>query len=430
MDAKTRTEKLKEVSNKNPVQTGINLYYKGQSHTFNAYAIPLEYLIYNKYNGRISAPVKSYEREVRPLDPENPEDVKVIEKFLLESNEKRNIITRNDIRLKGQREYGVVTNDGRIIDGNRRASILNSLWRDESIPYEERSRFKEFIAVILPEDIDYSDLLYLEASIQLGEDEKVGYDPIAKYLKARDMKEAGISTKDIATAMSVDEDIVSNYLSVLKLMDEYLKYCKYPGIYTMLSKREDLFLTLNRWMTTYKNGRVSTADWAFESDDISDLKRISFDYIRAQYEGKEFRLLGNPKQGASVFKTEKAWTDFRDKHQNTIDHITNSEPTVESYRENNPDADITKLLEGRDKDWQDRVSMELTSNLQEAVNMAQSATSDNPVKQIELALSNISLIDETSSKFVQREVYIKLTQLQEKVSSMINSHPESNNGKD
>ena len=90
MDAATRTAKLAEIVKREPVQTGINLYYRGKSHTFNAYSIPLEYLIYNKYNGRISAQVKSLERESRPLDPENPDDVKTIEKFLRESNEKRN----------------------------------------------------------------------------------------------------------------------------------------------------------------------------------------------------------------------------------------------------------------------------------------------------------------------------------------------------
>lgn len=430
MDAATRTAKLAEIVKREPVQTGINLYYRGKSHTFNAYSIPLEYLIYNKYNGRISAQVKSLERESRPLDPENPDDVKTIEKFLRESNEKRNKNTREDILLKGQRQYGVVTNDGRIIDGNRRASILNWIWKDETIPYEQRSRFKEFIAVILPDDIDYSDLLYLEASIQLGEDEKVGYDPIAKYLKARDMKDAGIKEDDIARAMSITKKDVSNYLSVLKLMDEYLKYCQCPGIYTMLSKREDLFLTLNGWMTTYKNGRVSTANWAFEADDISDLKRISFDYIRNQYEGKEFRQLGNPNKGTSVFKTKEAWTDFRDKHFEKIDPVTKSEKPIETYREEHPDADITKVLEGRDQDWSAKVSSDLGSNLEEATNMAQSATSDNPVKQIELALSHISLINETSDKFSKVEVYNKLSELLNKVDSLIKAHPENSDGKD
>lgn len=198
----------------------------------------------------------------------------------------------------------------------------------------------------------------------------------------------------------------------------------------MLSEREDHFLVLNGWIKTYKNGRVTTANWAFEEDDISDLKRIAFDYIRSKYEGKEFRQLGNTGKGVSVFKTKDAWAELKKMHLEMVAPITEKEQPIEEYRESRPDADITKVLEARDQEWTDLVEETLSENLQRATNMAQSAMSDNPVKQIDLAISNISLINENSDKFKEEKVFDKLNELFNKVSSMLKNHPVNSNGKD
>ena len=87
MDAKTRKEKLNELVKKksNIAMTGIPLQYKGSTRIENVYKIPLEYLIYNKYNGRIGSEVLSYEKQNGPLNPEIEHDKKMIEGFLYNS---------------------------------------------------------------------------------------------------------------------------------------------------------------------------------------------------------------------------------------------------------------------------------------------------------------------------------------------------------
>ena len=49
-----------------PCRTGNPIMYKGVRKELPAYRIPLEYLIYNPYNGRIGSVVKSYERQFYP----------------------------------------------------------------------------------------------------------------------------------------------------------------------------------------------------------------------------------------------------------------------------------------------------------------------------------------------------------------------------
>ena len=86
MNAEQRKSELKRIQEtQEPSMTGITLTYHGERRKFNAYSIPLSILTYNPYNGRIGAEVKSYERQHHVLDPDDADDVKIIEKFLWES---------------------------------------------------------------------------------------------------------------------------------------------------------------------------------------------------------------------------------------------------------------------------------------------------------------------------------------------------------
>ena len=140
MNAEERKAKLKEFTDhpEKAVRTGIPIMYHGQRRTFPAYEIPLEYLVYNPYNGRIGSVVKSYERQNHPIDPEDPQDKLWIEKFLWESKVDANKKTKERLLKEHQEKHGIVTADGIIIDGNRRASLLNKIMADDSIPFNEK----------------------------------------------------------------------------------------------------------------------------------------------------------------------------------------------------------------------------------------------------------------------------------------------------
>ena len=161
MNAQERKAKLKEFTD-NPgtaVRTGIPITYHNSIITLNAYAIPLEYLVYNPYNGRIGSVVKSYERQNHTLNPEDSADKALIEKFLWESKPEANKKTKARLLKEHQQKHGIVTADGIIIDGNRRASLLNNIMADADIPYTDKSHCQYFIAIILPEDADKKEIL-------------------------------------------------------------------------------------------------------------------------------------------------------------------------------------------------------------------------------------------------------------------------------
>lgn len=124
MTTEERKLKIKEISKGTPVATGTKLKYQGEIREFDVYKIPLEFLVYNVENGRISSLVKSYKREYGDLDMTRETDMNKIAQFLFESSKDRNEKTMRDLAQNGQLEPGIITMDGVIVDGNRRASLL------------------------------------------------------------------------------------------------------------------------------------------------------------------------------------------------------------------------------------------------------------------------------------------------------------------
>lgn len=406
MNAAERKAKLKEFVNhpEKACRTGIPITYHGSIITLDAYAIPLEYLVYNPYNGRIGSVVKSYERQNHPLNPEDPDDKKLIEKFLWDSKPEANKKTKERLLKEHQQKHGIVTADGIIIDGNRRASLLNNIMADESIPFTDKSHCQFFIAIILPEDADKKEILALETTYQMGEDAKVDYNPIEKYLKCKDLKDAGFTDDDIAGMMDCKPSEVRVMLSALQLMDEYLDEYGYSGMYTQLDKSEDSFLKLDSALKKYKAGVSSM--WAYDPEaDVSDLKLIAFDYIRANFEQTLFRSIisvpsaKNP--ASSFFAKQEVWERFRDKHFETTDAV--KEESVEEIMAKNP-PDLGRALKSRDQRWKQVVSDAFDDNYVQCFDiLSNHANSAKPLQQLIKACQALEVVDVSQPSFVSDE---------------------------
>ena len=75
--------------------------------------------------------------------------------------------------------------------------------------------------------------------------------------------------------------------------------------------------------------------------DISDLKLVCFDYIRARYEGKEFRDIAKTGKDGSIFFFKDLWDDFLKQHQ---EKTPADEETVDELRRRCPGEDLSLLL--------------------------------------------------------------------------------------
>ena len=406
MDSVTRKSKLQELrtSQLNQKMTGIPLRYKGTTREEVVWRIPLDYLIYNKYNGRIGSEVLSYEKQNGELNAELDSDREIIEKFLYESKEDRNKTTMKSLLENGQQRYGIVTSDGIIVDGNRRAMLLNRLFhkREEfGYAYAQVEHCQYFLAIILPDDAEERDIQQLETIYQMGEDDKLDYNPIEKYLKCKELKRLGFSVEDIAQFMSEKPGQIKEWLKILTLMEEYLQEYGYDGIYTRLEKTEGPFVDLKNYLDSYtkRGANVRNADWCYTDSDISDLKLVCFDYIRARYEGKEFRDIAKTGKDGSIFFFKDLWEDFLAQHQK---NTPADDETVEALRQRYPSEDLSLLLKQRDNAWIEKAKGHLKGNLNRfSRRLEDKRDANKPAELIERALSALKSVDYEQSSFTE-----------------------------
>ena len=409
MNQELRRKKLNEIEKEgNPYMTGIRIKYENEMKEFSAFRIPLKYLIYNKYNGRIGSLVKSFEKQYRELDMEKEEDTKRIEDYLWRSKENRNKLTLKSLVEDGQQRYGIVTNDGIIIDGNRRACLLNKIYNDRDSHKEDVDHCQYFMAVILPKDTSKREILKLETSYQMGEDEKLDYNAIEKYIKCSDLMVEGFSTGDISKMMGESKKQIEEWISIFERMKKYLDHLGYDGIYTSLNKREGQFVDLNNYLKKYE-AKQQNANWSYEDDDIGDLETICFDYIRAQYEGKDFRNIAKTGRddNSSIFCNKKIWEPFVNQHFEKLEQIHEESP--DEFRKKHPDYELTRLYEERDKNWKKNTHDILENNLRHySRKLDDIRESREPLKLLKKAKDCLEFIDTDVETFYSDKKALEL----------------------
>lgn len=335
MDKNTRIDRIKEVKDRSSDDMKEEIVWEDVLQAFPVYKIPLEYLVYNKYNGRILTRTKSLESQGKSIEVETREGKETIERLLWESKPDRNKQTLNDLEKFGQKRVGIVTADGIIIDGNRRAMLL-----------DRSKKYNYFKAIVLPVTLEQNPLEIekLETSYQMGEDEKLSYNPIEKYLKAQNLKRKNVEVEDIAKWMGEPEKEVEKYIRTMAIMDEYLLINKYDGMYTQLYGREDSFLSLEKWTTNFYEEKSARAFDGYKDSDVDDLKSIVFDYIRADYEGKSMRIIADGSKESHFFGDKNLWRDFCETHFRNIEPIKFEEDPIKFENA----IDLEKSLNSRD----------------------------------------------------------------------------------
>lgn len=401
MTSEERKKEISKIKSHQPIATGTQLRYKGETKSFDVYSIPLELLAYNVDNGRISSLVKSHIKERGGIDPTNSVGAKIIEKFLFQSNEERNKKTRQDLIDNGQLEFGIITADGVIVDGNRRASLLKSIAEDKSLPQSVRDRCKYFKTRILPEDADCKEILRLETTYQMSTDSKVDYNPIEKYLHANDMKERGFTLDEIKNYMGFkNTGEVTTTLDILSLIDEYLDTYGYDGIYTRMPKGfEDDMLKLNQTIKSIRNGG-NKFGW-IQQDEIdeviTDLKAICFDFIRLNAKGDfDFRMISYTSSG-NILQSRDTWKKFVERYNDMQEHMKDEEDVDSVLSKATNDNETKGLLDKRDNKWRKQVEEPLMDAFKECKDIVESKKEANkPAVLISKAKNSLETIDKSS----------------------------------
>lgn len=110
-----------------PTDVTRKITMDGVTKVYQVYKIKLSCLYYNDQNDRIATWISKYKADnaLEYFDISDREQYNsVIQQFIIDSNPSAIDKTKSNISMVDQREPGVVLNDGRIIDGNRRFTCL------------------------------------------------------------------------------------------------------------------------------------------------------------------------------------------------------------------------------------------------------------------------------------------------------------------
>ncbi|NNT70922.1 hypothetical protein HKT18_01720 [Flavobacterium sp. IMCC34852] len=426
MNRETRILKIQDIEKTDKPIGKIEIPWKDRLEPMDVYEIPLRFLVYNKYNGRILSRTKSYENQRQLIDAESTEGKELIEKLLWDSKPSKNKETLESLKKLKQEKVGIITKDGIIIDGNRRAMLLNKI---DEIDY--------FKAVILP--VEYAgnpiEIEKFETKYQLGEERKLDYNPIEIYLKIQrlyqQLSESNYPNEgDKKKGVRVDKkaiDLIYNWignykninsandieysLQVMNLMDEYLEYQDYNGIYTALDEREEQFRGLTNWLNTFYGETSAKAFDGYKNSDVDELKSVAFDLIRMKFKNEKFRYLAQGQKQNHFFGTREIWSSF----------LSNHEKIISSFKEEQIDFNINNLeahLNSRDTNLKNNIGDLIDENVDiHYQKLRNKQSQDEPVKLLNKAIDSLESININSKNFSKPDSLA----LTEKLADLVNN---------
>ena len=288
---------------------------------------------------------------------------------MLELDPKQSLILENDLKKVRQKEPGVITTGGYVINGNRRMSVLQNLVEqgDSNFDYLEVAR--------LPGGVGAKDIWKLEAGIQLSRRVQLDYGPINNLLKFQQGIEAGLKPTEIAKSLYggfTDKEILEN-LEQLKLISEYLNFIGYPKQFNKAKGVHEHFIDLRNIINREKKQGASP-------DDILKIKKIAFQLIFDGVPQRELRKIKDILANAKI--KENFW--------DAEDHSKPEEAGKKAAKKQKATEDDAFTA-----------ARTIFNNCLDSVKAASEA--QQPVKLLKRALTNLESIDEAEPSLKDSE---------------------------
>lgn len=262
-----------------PKSVSVTLH--GQRIDLPVYRIPLEMTFYNIKNGRFAAEYAELVKKMgREMDPLNGDDSARIQKLLVDLEPRQHGILQDDIKKNGQKDPGIITHDGFVINGNRRRSVL------EALVSAGQSKFRYIEVGILPTNVTAKDLWMIEAGIQMARNVQLDYGPINELLKFKEGIDAGLSPIEIAEAIygGFKEEEIKQKLQQYELIVKYLTFIQEPRNFQKAKRIHEHFIDLRKILDNFKKNGAAP-------DQMVIATHIAFQLIHDGVSARDFRKL-------------------------------------------------------------------------------------------------------------------------------------------
>ena len=366
------------------------------------YKVPIELLQYRKENGRISSSVKTHERIYGPLNPSDIHDQAKLGEFLRDKDQEKTEELKQLLYADGQREPGIITVDGFLINGNRRKVALEDL-REH---YPDEDRFNTMRVVILPSERDpggpptLKEIEQIENRYQLQAEGKAEYYGFDAALSIRDKELRGYTLeqqmRDDPQYKRMEKAEFSRalkkrkqeLLEPLACIDEYLESIGRPEEYSAVSKgqsdpkgRWQAFIDLSQYFGRVASSPTGREKLNIDEDEAGRIMQSAYSIIRMQ------SIPGFGKLHA-IMRDLKKYTEHGKTHilkiAKDVKHILPDDETKDQHGE---------LLsrEAIDQVWVNKYKTEITRNLAKAREASEAGSEKSaPVTLLEDALKKLN----------------------------------------
>lgn len=369
------------------------VYIQDERQNLDIYRLPTELVFFNIRNGRFAAEYKALvEKLGRHLKSEEPEDAKQIEKLLLEQDPKQTTILAEDLRRFKQKDPGIITHDGYLINGNRRLAVLNTL----KTPGNDEYGY--IIVARLPKQVSEKDLWKIEAGIQLSRKEKLDYGPINTLLKFKEGIDAGLKPAQIASSLygGFTKAEIEENLKRLALIEQWLEFIGHAGNHKKAEGVHEHFIVLRKIIEKQRN--------KVPPETLLTVQKIAFELIAEQAAGKkggvtqmELRKINKIVEEENVKKKLLTAEKYvPKKHSQPIETTTESAEYTGEEEEEGTDAPVTKVK----------------TIFNESVDMLKAIEErEMPGLLLSRALTNLQAIDLKSPHLKESEVKQKIKEI-------------------
>ncbi len=366
------------------------------------YKIPLDLLRFRKENGRISSSVKTHERVIGLLDRADSEAQSVLHKFLREKDPEKTDELKQLLRAEGQREPGIITADGFLINGNRRKVALSEL-RDE---FPSDDRFQTMKVVILPGKDDeggpptLKEIEQIENRYQLQTEGKAEYHGFDAALSIRDKEESGYTLEQqmrddpqykLMESAEFNRAVRKRWkdlLEPLECVEDYLETIGRPGEYSAVSKglgdpegRWQAFLELSQYFWT----RAKT-DHGLQSMGIDE--REAGEVMQAAYAVIRMRVIPNFGKLHEIMRALPKYTEHGKKHLLQVSRDIKHELQQEEITDDKGDQLPKDVI---DEKWKNKYRTEIIRGFIKAREASESGSERNaPITLLSDALKKLN----------------------------------------
>lgn len=355
----------------------------GITDMYPVYKVKLDLLYFNDRNDRIATWISQYtaSNNIESIDKSSLGAYNdIIQNFIEQSNPQKIKDTQKNIEFIGQQKYGIVLNDGRIIDGNRRFTCLRNLAKNDP-------KFNYFEAVILDKDIEDNakQIKMLELQLQIGEDAKVDYDPIDKLVGIyRDIIENKLLTvHEYAISVNQKDKEVEKSVELATLLVEFLETINAPKQF-YLARELDLNGPLHELHAMVRKEK--------DEDRKELIKNIVFANLLMQPSGDMTRFV---RQMKNTILPSKYSEEFIEKECDVVEEIIDKLPPVGEVNE----SSINELRKEEEMQEALKDTMEIFENKAKV-----SDVKNKPSKLLSKIIDSLEEIDQN--------IFLKLNEAQ------------------